>query len=487
MDKVDRLYEIYNILAESGDKIAEHEAEYLEIIDAVKGSSNEKGLACQFIPKFLKHFPNVAPTALEAQLDLVEDEDVTVRKLAVKHLPGFCKVNKNFVPKISDILTQMLLTEDSCELATVQAALVAIMELDIQGTLQGILTQISTAEEEAVRKRAIEFLNAKLKVLPADLLTKEVEDFFLESCKKVLPKVSGQDFLSLLPLLSHLKIAKTVPVQKAIVDIIASQLDMDADFDISAGNISGFMNFLKQACPFFSPFVTSKKFVTYVCLKIFPLLEDVKNLENGNILILDIFKVLAEISAYLQKDDDMKVCAEIVFKELLNYIPLPPENVGENEVADPKLYFTHIECLLYTFIQFLKQNDDIILSIDNADRFKDLKLRLQFLSRIISRALKHLRDTEKSLVVNEESKLKAIAQHTMNNLNMLVKDFFRSPPSFKSSICLSWKSAIQCSSDTNVKRHYEASSSSGNKREKRACRELYVPPGGKFSSRISFS
>lgn len=58
--------------------IFQHEAEYLEILTAVKGSSKEKRLASQFIARFFKHFPALADQAIEAQLDLCEDEDVAV-------------------------------------------------------------------------------------------------------------------------------------------------------------------------------------------------------------------------------------------------------------------------------------------------------------------------------------------------------------------------------------------------------------------------
>lgn len=62
----------------------QHEAEYLEILTAVKGSSKEKRLASQFIARFFKHFPTLADQAIEAQLDLCEDEDVAV-SLSLTH------------------------------------------------------------------------------------------------------------------------------------------------------------------------------------------------------------------------------------------------------------------------------------------------------------------------------------------------------------------------------------------------------------------
>lgn len=56
----------------------QHKDAYQVILDGVKGGAKEKRLAAQFIPKFFKHFPELADSAINAQLDLCEDEDVSV-------------------------------------------------------------------------------------------------------------------------------------------------------------------------------------------------------------------------------------------------------------------------------------------------------------------------------------------------------------------------------------------------------------------------
>lgn len=58
----------------------QHEKEYLEILDSVKGTPSEKRLASQFIARFFKSFPHLAEKAIDAQLDLCEDADVAVSK-----------------------------------------------------------------------------------------------------------------------------------------------------------------------------------------------------------------------------------------------------------------------------------------------------------------------------------------------------------------------------------------------------------------------
>lgn len=58
--------------------VFQHEKEYLEILAAVKGTNNEKRLASQFICRFFKFFPDKVDQAIYAQLDLCEDDDISV-------------------------------------------------------------------------------------------------------------------------------------------------------------------------------------------------------------------------------------------------------------------------------------------------------------------------------------------------------------------------------------------------------------------------
>lgn len=50
---------------------------------AVKGTPKEKKLASQFIARFFKHFPKLTDKAIDAHLDLCEDEDMSVSKISV--------------------------------------------------------------------------------------------------------------------------------------------------------------------------------------------------------------------------------------------------------------------------------------------------------------------------------------------------------------------------------------------------------------------
>lgn len=497
MDKVDKLYQNYDILADPKNKPSEHEAEYLEIIESVKGDTSEKMLACQFIPRFLKDFPNLAETALDAQLDLVEDEDLAIRKHAVKYLPSFCKESKEFITKVSDILTQMLQSEDTGELATVHTALMTILKLDIKATLEGIFIQIISTEEDAIRKRAIQFLCTKFKFLSPELTPKDVEEFVLEKCKKAFAEISGEDFLNLMPLLSNLKIAKTIPVQQALVNLVAEQAELDAEFETSPDNIAGFLQCIRLALPYFSPFISSTPFVVYLCLTVVPKFKDIEEQENGEELSLEIIKLLAEISSYVSEDAQIKDCTEVIHKILLEYIPLPPaETENDGQTEEPNIQFTHIECLMYIFTHLLKFCPEFLTAADNSQRFKDLKSRLQFLARGIQTGIKTFRESlvgNKSKEVKaEETKMKAIALRTMNNINALIKDLFRTPPTFKTTITLSWKpvtiSTTKIGMAPAIKRDSDAAALEERKsarREPKSMRELYQPPGGKYSTNVN--
>ena len=56
-----------------------------------------------------------------------------IRKQAIKDLPSVCKVNKEHLSKVSDVLVQLLQTDDTTELSMVQVALVHLLELDTKG------------------------------------------------------------------------------------------------------------------------------------------------------------------------------------------------------------------------------------------------------------------------------------------------------------------------------------------------------------------
>lgn len=426
MDKVDLLYKKYDVLASAGDKVTEHESDYIDILDSVKGTPSEKRLASQFIARFFKSFPHLSEKAIDAQLDLCEDGDVAIRKQAIKDLPSFCKDSKEYVPKIADVLAQLLLTEDHTEMVVIQHSLVTLVKLDARGTLGGVFSQV-VAGEDLVRERAIKFLCTKLPSMGVDVLTKEVEEFLFQECCKVMQDVTGQEFTSLMQLLSGLKLAKTIPGQQALVDLAAEQADLGKPLGETAGAgdtasraeaLAKLVQCIRQALPYFSPYVSSSKFVTHLCQQVLPgqPLLDAETLE--------LLKLLAEMVPFATNlsAEDLQACLKLVFEKLLELMPLPPageetENSSEQQ-AEPELQLSHVECLMYGFHQLAKRDPQFLTADESAERLRDFKLRLQYLARGVQGYIKKLRlalqGKKPSELKSEE--LKVAALKTTSNI-----------------------------------------------------------------------
>lgn len=75
-------------------------------------------------------------------MDLCEDENIQIRRQAIKELPQLCKDNKEHTSKIGDILAQLLIVDDSAELQQVHMSLQSVMKYDAKGTLAGVVSII---------------------------------------------------------------------------------------------------------------------------------------------------------------------------------------------------------------------------------------------------------------------------------------------------------------------------------------------------------
>ncbi|XP_021575188.1 apoptosis inhibitor 5 [Carlito syrichta] len=419
-----------------------HKDAYQVILDGVKGGTKEKRLAAQFIPKFFKHFPELADSAINAQLDLCEDEDVSIRRQAIKELPQFA-TGEN-LPRVADILTQLLQTDDSAEFNLVNNALLSIFKMDAKGTLGGLFSQILQGED-IVRERAIKFLSTKLKTLPDEVLTKEVEELILTESKKVLEDVTGEEFVLFMKILSGLKSLQTVSGRQQLVELVAEQADLEQTFNPSDPDC--------------------------------------------------VLKLLAEMSSFCGDMEKLETNLRKLFDKLLEYMPLPPEEAENGENAgneEPKLQFSYVECLLYSFHQLGRKLPDFLTAKLNAEKLKDFKIRLQYFARGLQVYIRQLRlalqgKTGEALKT-EENKIKVVALKITNNINVLIKDLFHIPPSYKSTVTLSWK-PVQKVEMGQKRANEDTTSGSPPKKSpsgpKRDARQIYNPPSGKYSSNLS--
>uniref|UniRef100_A0A2K6FYN6 Apoptosis inhibitor 5 n=1 Tax=Propithecus coquereli TaxID=379532 RepID=A0A2K6FYN6_PROCO len=439
MPSVEELYRNYGILADATEQVGQHKDAYQVILDGVKGGTKEKRLAAQFIPKFFKHFPELADSAINAQLDLCEDEDVS--------------------------------------------------------TLGGLFSQILQGED-IVRERAIKFLSTKLKTLPDEVLTKEVEELILTESKKVLEDVTGEEFVLFMKILSGLKSLQTVSGRQQLVELVAEQADLEQTFNPSDPDcVDRLLQCTRQAVPLFSKNVHSTRFVTYFCEQVLPNLGTLTTPVEGLDIQLEVLKLLAEMSSFCGDMEKLESNLRKLFDKLLEYMPLPPEEAENGENAgneEPKLQFSYVECLLYSFHQLGRKLPDFLTAKLNAEKLKDFKIRLQYFARGLQVYIRQLRlalqgKTGEALKT-EENKIKVVALKITNNINVLIKDLFHIPPSYKSTVTLSWKPVQKV--EMGQKRATEDTTSGSPPKKspagpKRDARQIYNPPSGKYSSNLS--
>lgn len=176
-------------------------------------------------------------------------------------------------------------------------------------------------------------------------------------------------------------------------------------------------------------------------------------------------------------------------------MPLPPEEAENGENAgneEPKLQFSYVECLLYSFHQLGRKLPDFLTAKLNAEKLKDFKIRLQYFARGLQVYIRQLRlalqgKTGEALKT-DENKIKVVALKITNNINVLIKDLFHIPPSYKSTVTLSWKPVQKV--ELGQKRATEDTTSGSPPKKssagpKRDARQIYNPPSGKYSSNLS--
>lgn len=492
-DSIEKLYKNFGILADAKDKLAEHEKEYMEILTAVKGTPKEKRLASQFIARFFKHFPKLADQAIDAHLDLCEDEDIAIRKQAIKDLPSLCKDNKEHTARIADILAQLLLAQDPSELAVVQNSIMSLIKNDPKGAISGFFSQILNGDDGA-RERCIKFLATKLKAVGHDVITKEPEDLLITECKKVLQDVTADEFHSIMEVLAWTRLGSTVSGQQELIDIIVEQAELSVPFKhTNEEQWSRLIQCIKHALPFFSSQVDSSRFVSYICVQMLPHLSLITGPE-GRDPQLELLKLLAELTTHCGTIEKPEEKVQQIYNALITYMPLPPES----DLPElPKLQFSHVECLMYTFHKLGKQITEFLTR--DAEQLKEFRLRLQYFARGIQGYIKKLREAisgkSEEQLKSDENQMKVVALKTTNNINTLIKDLFHSPPSYKSVVHLSWKTSTTDKktekSSPGQKRHTPITFGNDNAPNKRSKedkgnkREIYTPPSGKYSSNIS--
>ncbi|CAF0728769.1 unnamed protein product [Brachionus calyciflorus] len=534
MVTIDDLYRLYGVLADAKENAGEHVDTYLNIIKGTKGGTKEKLLASQFISRFFKYFPKQMAISIDAIFDLCEDEDINIRKSAIKDLATIGKdCSPEHLNRIADILTQLLQTEDQQEFHQVQTSLTTILKLNPKASLDEMFNQINTAELDQVRKRGIKFLCTKLPQFFSSASTdssfsmfnKEIEDLLVKNVKNALNDCDAEEFILFIRLLASLSSMNTLQGRQDLVNIIMAQSELDKPFDHNdLERLMILLSCIQQALPLFSKNVNSNKYVNFYIENVMKIFNQI----SDETIRFEILKSFADLCSHYHtnqghlavpgiecvKSTDSQL--SIIYDLLINYLPKPPvelvcqasESGGADENAEKlenkiieeteaRFNFSYVECFMYAFHVLAKSNQDFLNSLDNKERLKDFRLRLQYFAKGTQNYIKELRNTlinsslnAKTSADNEENKIRRVALKVTTNIDALIKDLFHNPPAYKTSIVLSWKSSQSLEAQNNQqqmnKQTKRSLSVSGDESEcstrKKPERGIYQPPSGKYST-----
>uniref|UniRef100_A0A0D6R7H4 Apoptosis inhibitor 5 n=2 Tax=Spermatophyta TaxID=58024 RepID=A0A0D6R7H4_ARACU len=464
---VQKLYEYGERLQEAKDK-TKHESDYIGIIAAAKGSSTSKAkqLAAQLIPRFFKFFPSLSAEAINAHFDLCEEDELGIRVQAIRGLPLLCKDTPGNVPKIVDVLGQLLLAEENLERDAVQKALMSFLRQDTKASLTALFKHIESSEEN-IRERVLNFVKDKVFPLKAELLSpqEEMERHITDLIKKSLQDVTGAEFKMFMDFLKSLSIfgekAPTERVQE-LMEIVEGQADLDAQFNVSDNDhIDRLMSCLYMALPFYMRGASNSKFLNYLNKHILPVFDKLPEEKK-----LDLLKNLAESSPYTSPQDARHLLPSIL--QLLKKY-MPRRKTGE------ELNFTYVECLLYTFHQLAHKTPNSTNSLcgykivtgqpsdrlgeDFSENYKDFTERLTIVEDLARATIKKLQQgmsehnkamaAAKDDVAKSDVKMKkqntTTGLKTCNNILAMTQPLHAKAPAFigDKKINLSWKEATK--------------------------------------------
>ncbi|CAK9197889.1 unnamed protein product [Sphagnum troendelagicum] len=465
-DAVEKLYEYGDRLSESGDK-SKNEADYIGIIAAAKGSSKAKQLAAQLIPRFFKYFPSLSAQAINAQLDLCEEDELGIRVQAIRGLPLLCKDTPEHVPKIGDVLGQLLLAEEGLERDAVSKALMSVLRQDTKASLTALFKHIENSDEN-IREKILVFVRERVFPLKRELLQPEaeMERHITDLIKKSLQDVTGAEFKMFMDFLKSLTLFndKAPPERiQELLEIVEGQADLDAVFTITdVDHIDRLMSCLNMALPFYVRGASNSKFLNYINKHLLPVFDKLKEDKE-----LELLKNLTESSPYTSAQDARNLLPSIL-QLLKKYVPR--RKTGE------ELNYTFVECLLFTFHQLAHKTPNTTNSLcgykivtgQPSDRLgEDFKeLFIDFTERLTvvedsakatnrkltqgmsehNKAMSAAKTDAAKADVKAKKQSASIELRTCNNILTLAQPLHQKAPSFfgeKKIFTLSWKENLK--------------------------------------------
>ncbi|CAF0853317.1 unnamed protein product [Adineta ricciae] len=490
---VDRIYDLYAVLNDKNGTNNSPEAlsAYQNLIDAMKQGPQEKKLALQFIGKFCKNFPAEMNKTVEAAIDLCEDEDINIRKMAIKEFPTLIRASTDTLQRVIGILIQLLQANDTSEVTQVQNSIMTIFHINPKETITGILGEIQRSQEDLLRKRALRFVCTRIATLDETDMSKDVEEHLIKTCKEISSALDAEEFVTIIKLLSTLRSMQTLIARQELVNLIINQCNLEQGWNgVDADRLSLVVNYMGHAMSLLSKNVHSTKFVVFMLDYV---IEHVDKLVLSSDDKLDLFRILAEMCPFSTEFDRPKERLAKLFNVLMTFLPEPPvETETISNETTPDFQFSFIECLMYALHQLSRKYPDFLIAEENEERVKDFRLRLRYLYRGASSYTTQLKSCLNEKIEGDEQderkKSRLIAYKICSNVQVMIRDLCRSPPSFKSNVVLSWKTNEELKrslSETDggtsaTNKNGAGTNNNGNAGNKRARpeKQLYRPPSG---------
>lgn len=518
------LYTYYETLNNESSTPEQKEAAYRSILPGVKGGEQEKRLSSQFISRFSNRFENLKEESFNCILDLCDDEDVTIRKQAVHDLFQLCKRVSAFVPRVSDVLVQMFQTDDVGELQSISLVLTQLLHLDPKATLAGVFNQLLTINPDNPREHVMKFLAERIKYLPENKLTPEVEELIVEQANKVLRDVSEEEFPLLISILSSLKCMSTVPGRQKLVLMITEQaLQACPEFNpADPACIAQIRESSKQAVICVSKNVHARELCLYMLRSVMPnILNIPENLAGDRLALL---RIAAEFSNSHQlylgslSESDLDEFLTSTFRVLDHFLPEVPitqpadetvlgnsadqqTKTSEKPVFLSGLRLSELECLLCVccllgklrtqyFGGYSSETERETRAVeDGTRRLRQIRPRLQYLSRVAHEYTQSIAEHVGRASQGNEEKTRLAAHSLVSNIQTLVRNFFHNPPTFKASVSLSWiqppGALLPSHKRPSITTGIDGTSLTPNKVRREMPR--YVPPVGQWSRNIGLT
>ncbi|KAJ4459652.1 putative Apoptosis inhibitory 5 [Paratrimastix pyriformis] len=389
---LDTLYRHYEALVASA-KPAEVEANFVAMIDGANKTMKTKQFTAQYLPLFIKNYPQHAQNAIAALITQCESDDVMTRVHAIKGLAQICVELPENASKIAYLIGQMLNTDSALEANHVHLSLTRLLQLDPKAILSTLFTlmfpQTKEGEEplmdaDNLRAKICEFLHQTLPKLAPGLLhpKPDLEEFLVGQIRAAMPNLDEAEFKMMWTILLALKRYQNGERADELMTMLLDQAGLDASFKVAVlpGCVWGTARpgqgddmelcarlsaCVKLALPYMRAGSSPTRLVGFYLAQILPQYDHVPAAQK-----LVLLKTLAEMATYTSADDARSlmgpVYAAMLAPGALHAVCGIKINTGQPsdllgadfaaKLADFQKRLSYLERNVVAYLDFLKQH-----------------------------------------------------------------------------------------------------------------------------------